>query len=120
MADINTARAAFNKVAGIDTTTQPQEAPESTPAVATQVAHPGRATWRTATAGAISIIVALPVILGVVIDGMGDQLPGKVKGILVATSAFTVALTATLTRIMAIPAVNEALSRIGLSAAPRT
>ena len=120
MADINTARAAFNKVAGIDTTTQPQEAPESTPAVATQVAHPGRATWRTATAGAISIIVALPVILGVVIDGMGDQLPNKVKGILVATSAFTVALTATLTRIMAIPAVNEALSRIGLSAAPRT
>lgn len=100
-------------------TEQPIEQPVG-PVVPTQVARPWRATWRTVVQVGIPAVVilvgVLPEVLETVIDGMGDHLPADVRGVLAAAAAFITALAGTLARVAAIPAVNNALKAVNLSA----
>jgi len=73
----------------------------------TQTQHPWRATARTV----LAVVLALLPVLPQIIDEAG--LAGY------GWAAAVVAVAGFVTRVLAIPAVNELLSRLGLSAAPR-
>lgn len=90
------------------------------PVVPTQVARPWRATWRTVVqVGLPAFLIfagVLPEILETVIGGMGDTLPAGVRAWLAAAAAVVTAAAGTLARIAAIPAVNDWLKVLSLSA----
>lgn len=75
----------------------------------------GRRTARTSAAvGLVSIVLlvgALPEVLQVVIDELGGHMPDGVRLWLLGAAAVVTAATAAVTRIMAIPVVNDWLSR---------
>jgi hypothetical protein len=78
----------------------------------TQVAHPWKATLRTAFAVGISafagLAVILPLILAEIVNGpIGAYLPPGLVAWLLAAAAFITAAAAGITRIMAIPGVVE-------------
>ncbi|MEG9247995.1 hypothetical protein V6S67_07850 [Arthrobacter sp. Soc17.1.1.1] len=82
----------------------------STPTTTTQVAHPGRATLRTAVAAALGLLPLLNGILAVCADWLTENTPiipewlfVVLNGILLAA----IALTALVTRILAVPGVVE-------------
>lgn len=79
--------------------------------MATQTEHPWRATLRTVVSVVLSLAAAAPIIF----TAITDQSPE------LATGAFATALavSAAITRLMALPVVNDLLSRIGLGATPR-
>ena len=86
--------------------------------MATQEEYPWRATLRTIVA---YIVVALPVYaigVPILMDEVGEYLPEGAVAWLTASALFVGGLVATVTRIMAIPSVNEALGNVGLSASP--
>ena len=91
-------------------TTQP------VPGTPTQVAHPGRTTFRSglqlAVAVAVGIVVLGPPIIDAIVQEPG--LPEQIRGPLLAVSGVVVAVGAIAARIMAIPGVNRLLERIGL------
>lgn len=87
-----------------------------------QVAAPGQAAKRT-LAAALAAVVAAPIILLVVVDiiniileGFGDSFSLEVSEAFVTMSTLFVSIAVALTRIMAIPAVNDFLTKIGLGA----
>ena len=84
----------------------------------TQTRYPWRATARTVVAYLLVALPAYLVIVPIVTEELGAYLPPKMTEILLASAAFVGALVAAVTRIMAIPSVNDALTGIGLSAAP--
>lgn len=90
----------------------------TTPDAPSQVRHPWRATLRTAAAGTLTALTLLTLVIPVFVDGMGEYVPHEVREALLGAAAFSVVLLATITRIMAIPAVNRALSALGLGAEP--
>ena len=98
-------------------TEQPAPVP---PVVPTQVARPWRATWRTVVQVGIPAFVilagVLPEVLDVFLDGMGAYVPDAVRAWLAGAAVLITALAGTLARIAAIPAVNEALRAVKLSA----
>lgn len=71
----------------------------------TQVQHPWKATIRTAIAVLIGVLSVIPVVVATA--GIGT----------VPAVAQVVAVTATITRVMALPQVNDLLGRFGLGAA---
>lgn len=75
----------------------------------TQTQHPGRATFRTVVAGLLGLLTLLPYILA------GAHLDGTVLG------GQALAVSAAVTRILAIPAVNDWLTDHApwLAATPR-
>jgi hypothetical protein len=83
----------------------------TTPAPATQAAHPWRATLRTAVEvgipAIVGLLIILPQIIQAILDGMGETMPPSLYAWLVAAAAFITALAATLARIAAIPGVVE-------------
>jgi len=85
-------------------------------AVATQVAHPWLTAARTAVQVGIpallALVLVLPEVLAIVSEGMGDQLPDGLRLWLAGAAAFVTALAATLARLMAVPAVNDALGKL--------
>jgi hypothetical protein len=97
------------------TTTSP------TPAT-TQQTYPRRTAWRTAVQSALGTLVTLGLVLPVAVATVGDQLSAYIPpdwiGWLMGAAAFVAALSATVARIMAIPAVDAWLRRLGLSSAP--
>jgi hypothetical protein len=78
----------------------------------TQTRHPWRATARTALAVIAGAALAAPALYTAVTNQSPEQ----------ATGAGLMALTisAAVTRVMAVPFVNEMLTRAGLGAAPKT
>lgn len=90
---------------------------------ATQVEYPWKATLRTIVQVGIpaflTLLVAVPLIIQIVLDEFGETMPDRLRLWLLAAAAFVTALAAAITRIMAIPAVNAWLSRFGLAAKPR-
>lgn len=90
--------------------------------MSTQTQHPARATWRTTVASIVAAVLALGIILPAVVEIVDEELaahlPESWVAWLYAAAALVTAVTAALTRIMAIPGVDEALRRIGLSSAP--
>ena len=88
------------------------------PTLATQSAHPWRATARTVVQTIVALGVVLPIAAGVVNEHLGRYLPDNWEAALLAVAAFVAAIAAVLTKVMAIPAVDAWLERIGLSSRP--
>lgn len=80
-------------------------------ATTTQAANPGRATIRTAVAVGIpaflGLLVIVPEIIQVIVDGFGQHLPEGLRLWLAGAALVITAASATITRIMAIPGVIE-------------
>lgn len=74
------------------------------PTEPTQVQHPWKATIRTGIAVLIGVLSVIPVVVATA--GIGT----------VPAVAQVVAVTAAITRVMALPQVNELLSKFGLGA----
>lgn len=87
-------------------------------ATTTQQRYPWRAVARTVLAVLIGVGLVVPVAVTVILDQFDVYLPAGAKAWLVAASAFTVALSGAVTRIIAIPAVDAWLKRVGLSSSP--
>lgn len=85
----------------------------------TQVSYPWKAAVRTMFQTGLALLFAVPTIFEAVRQEFGDLLPASVWPTLAIVSAFAVAIAGALSRIMAIGAVNDALSRVGLGAEPR-
>ena len=87
----------------------------------TQVAHPWRASLRTAVAVLLGLALVLPIvwaIIGEELEKVGWAIPepvGTVVGVIIA--AITAA-AAIVTRVMAIPAVSDWLTRLNLGPTP--
>ncbi|KAA0979868.1 hypothetical protein FQ154_01540 [Paeniglutamicibacter gangotriensis] len=81
----------------------------------TQVAHPGKATLRTAAAVIVAALIAVVGFGPLIIDAIIQEpiVPETLRGALLAVSAVLVALGAIFTRIMAIPGINDLLQKIG-------
>lgn len=84
----------------------------------TQVTHPWRATIRTAFAYAVSTLVVVSLALPVVASEVGAYIPIEWQNWLLGASAFIGALASAVTKIMAMPKVNEWLALVGLGAKP--
>lgn len=98
--------------------------PEPTTAiVSSQSAFPGRATVRTVVQTVLSVVltagVVLPVAVAILGEELADVLPPAWLAWLAGGAATVAAIAAALTRIMAIPAVDAALRRFGLSSTPK-
>ena len=87
----------------------------------TQVAHPWRASLRTAVAVLLGLALVLPIVWAIIGEELGKvgwAIPepvGTVVGVIIA--AITAA-AAIVTRVMAIPAVSDWLTRFNLGPAP--
>lgn len=97
--------------------------PRPTTIVSSQSAFPGRATWRTVVQNVISVVltagVVLPLAVSIAGEELADVLPENWLAWAVGAAASVAAIAAALTRIMAIPAVDAALRRFGLSSTPK-
>lgn len=85
----------------------------------TQVKHPVKATLRTVFAAAVVLVPTYVVVIPALLDGLGDYIPPAARAWLAGSVVFVTALIATVTRIMALPAVNDALTALGLGAEPK-
>lgn len=92
------------------------------PGTPTQVAHPGRATFRSVVQTLLAVAVGVVVLGPPIIDAIlvEDTLPEGIRTALLAVSAVVVAVGGIATRIMAIPGVNDLLGRIGLGTGVET
>lgn len=84
--------------------------------IPTQIAHPAKATWRTVFAVVIAvfsgvILLGPEIIQAVLVE---ESLPENIRLALAAVSAVIVAVAGIVTRIMAIPGVNQILKKISL------
>jgi len=86
----------------------------------TQVAHPWKAAVRTAIQTFLAVAAIATLALPYVLEFVEQFWPGSPAiAIVVGGGAFIAALAGLLTRIMAIPAVNDLLTVIGLGAEPK-
>ncbi|UGL61836.1 hypothetical protein SEA_FRANKLIN22_23 [Microbacterium phage Franklin22] len=92
-------------------------------AKATQVAHPWKATLRTVIQVGIPALIALgvviPQIIDIILEGAGESLPVEVRAWLLGAGVAVTAVAGIITRIMALPLVNQFLTSIGLGATPK-
>ena len=88
----------------------------------TQVRFPLRAMLRTALAVILALGIVVPLSVEIILDewAKAATVPEGARAWLLGASAAIVAVSAALTRIMAIPAVNDWLSRVGMGATPPT
>lgn len=88
----------------------------------TQVDFPGRAVLRTIVQVGIPAVLLLgvltPQIVEIILEESGETMPASVQVWLLSISGAITALSAILTRVMAIPQVNDALGKLHLSAKP--
>ena len=89
---------------------------------ATQVAYPGRAVLRTLVQigipSFVGLVVVVPLIIQIVLEELGEHMPDGLRLWLAGAAAVITAVGLAITRIMAIPAVNRWLARLGLAATP--
>ncbi|PZE31762.1 hypothetical protein [Curtobacterium sp. MCLR17_042] len=69
--------------------------------------------------GAATVLTVVVVVAPQVLDAIADVVPGPVLAWLTGAVATLAAVSAALTKIMAIPKVNELLTRIGLGSVPK-
>ena len=90
---------------------------------ATQVAYPGRAVLRTLVQigipSFVGLVVVVPLIIQIVLEELGEHMPESLRLWLVGAAAVITAAGLAITRVMAIPAVNHWLARLGLAATPK-
>ena len=86
----------------------------------TQTREPCRTTARTIVQTALGILLAVGVVVPAAVAIVGEEwaawLPADAAAVLGTVAAVAVAVSGTVARIMAIPAVNSWLDRVGLSA----
>lgn len=82
--------------------------------VPTQVAHPWKATARTAVAYLLAAIGFLSAALPILQEVMGEYLPPSWGAWITAAVAFLVALATLITRLMALAKAQDFLAKIGL------
>lgn len=91
-------------------------------AIATQEQEPGKTTIRTVIQTVLGIVIGAGIVLplvGVIVqEELGAWLPENWVAAIIGFSAVAAAVSAAVTRIMAIPAVNDALRKVGLGAGP--
>lgn len=89
----------------------------------TQVAHPWKATLRTAIQVGLPTLLTLtlvvPEIVKIVLEELGEQMPEGLRLWLLAAAGAITGVSVVLTRVMAIPAVNDFLTQFGLGATPK-
>ena len=91
--------------------------------VSGEIWHKGKRAIRTAVQVAVTaagILAVAVVVAPQILDALADVLPGPVVAWLSGVIAAAAALSAALSRVMAIPWVDAQLKRIGLGSAPRT
>lgn len=87
----------------------------------TQVAHPWRASLRTAVAVLLGLALVLPIvwaIIGEELEKVGWAIPEPVATVVGVIIAAVTAAAAIVTRVMAIPAVSDWLTKLNLGPAP--
>lgn len=84
--------------------------------VPTQIAHPNKATWRTVFAVLVAVLSGVILLGPEIIQAIlaEETLPENIRLALTAVSTVIIAIAGIITRIMAIPGVNELLKKIGL------
>lgn len=101
---------------------QSNEAEVEIVAVPAQLDHPERASRRTALQTVLSVVlvagVAAPVVANIISEELVGVLPENWIAWAVGILGGITAVSAALTRIMAIPAVDALLERIGMSTLP--
>lgn len=89
----------------------------------TQQQHPGRATARTVVQGVVATVATLglilPTVAQIINEDLGAYLPEDWVAWLIGAAAAIAAVAGALARIMAIPAVDAALERLGLGSGPQ-
>lgn len=88
----------------------------TTTTLPTQLAHPTKATVRTVVAYVLAALLAGSAGLPVIADMLGAYLPPKLTAVILSTATLCGVLVATFTRLMAVPAINDLLAKIGLDA----
>lgn len=90
---------------------------------ATQVAYPGRTVLRTLVQigipSFVGLVVVVPLIIQIVLEELGEHMPESLRLWLVGAAAVITATGLAITRVMAIPAVNAWLGKLGLAATPQ-
>lgn len=86
----------------------------------TQVRRPWLATARTIIANAVAVVLVIVVIVPPILEAIlaEESLPEGLRVILLGIGAGVAAVAGIVTRIMAIPQVNEWLRRIGVGVPP--
>ncbi len=84
----------------------------------TQVKYPWRAALRTTLAYIAGAGIVVPIAWGITQDSLGVYLSPSVVAAIAWTVGLIVAVSASVTRIMAIPQVNDWLTRLGVGASP--
>jgi len=74
---------------------------------------------RTIVAVGIPVFLSFALVLPLVIEALGLPVSSALYGWLVGFAATTTAVAGAITRVMAVPAVNSWLMRIGLGSVPR-
>lgn len=75
---------------------------------------------RTIVAAGIPAFLSIAVVLPLIIEALGLPVSSALYGWLVGVAAAVTAVAGAITRVMAIPAVNRWLVRVGLGSVPRT
>ncbi len=90
--------------------------------IPTQVANPNRAAFRTfiqSTVGSlISLSLVLPTMLNIFLDSFGTMLPDQIQSRIVAASLVIGAVAGFVARLMAVPAVNQVMQKLGIGPKP--
>jgi hypothetical protein len=82
------------------------------PSDPTQVSYPWKATARTLLAAVVAILTVAPIVIQIILDQWDVEWLGAVL-------IQVIAVQTVVTRVMAIEAVNNFLTRFGLGATPR-
>lgn len=88
-----------------------------------EIWYQGKRVLRTVVQVVIGAAAVLAVVVGVapqVLDAIADVIPGPVLLWLTGAVATLAAVSAALTKVMAIPKINELLTLIGLGSVPKT
>lgn len=75
---------------------------------------------RTIVQVGIPAFIGFAAVLPTIISALGLPVDGKVYGVLLAAAGVVTAVAGALTRVFAIPAVNEWLTRVGLGSVPKS
>ena len=90
---------------------------------ATQVAFPGKAVLRTLVQigipAFVGLVIVIPLIIEAVLAEVGEFMPEQLRLWLLGAATLITAVGLAITRVMAIPAVNLWLARLGLAATPK-
>lgn len=92
-----------------------------TPTTPTQVLYPWRAALRTGLAVLLTAAIVVPIVWSIVQEELavaGVVIPEGVVSTIGASIAILLAVSAIITRVMAIPAVSDMLTRVGVGPAP--